>query len=68
MSGQIALAWPAAYFISKRWLQGFAYRIELDWEIFALSALTALAIAGLTVNHQAAKSAVANPVESLRYE
>ncbi len=61
-------AWPAAYFISRRWLQGFAYRIDLGWEIFALSALTALAVAVLTVSYQAAKSAVANPVESLRYE
>jgi len=62
------LAWPAAYFISKRWLQEFAYRIELGWEIFVLSALTALAIAVLTVSYQAAKSAVANPIKSLRYE
>lgn len=62
------LAWPAAYFVTKRWLQGFAYRIELGWEIFVFSALTALAIAVLTVSYQAAKSAVANPVESLRYE
>ena len=61
-------AWPAAYFISKRWLQGFAYRIDLGWEIFAFSALMALAIAVLTVSYQAARSAVANPVESLRYE
>ncbi|MDH4271648.1 MAG: hypothetical protein OEW18_06705, partial [Candidatus Aminicenantes bacterium] len=59
---------PAAYFVTKRWLQGFAYRIELGWEIFVFSALTALAIAVLTVSYQAAKSAVANPVESLRYE
>jgi putative ABC transport system permease protein len=62
------LAWPAAYIISKRWLQGFAYRIDLGWEVFVLSALTALAISVLTVSYQAAKSAVANPVESLRYE
>jgi putative ABC transport system permease protein len=61
-------AWPVAYFIGKRWLQGFAYRIEMGWEIFALSALGALAIAIMTVSYQAARTAVASPSESLRYE
>lgn len=61
-------AWPAAYFVSKRWLQGFAYRINLGWEIFVISAFIALIIAVVTVSYQAMKAATANPIKALRYE
>jgi len=62
------IAWPVAYFVSKRWLGEFAYRISLGWGIFAFSAALALLIAILTVSYQAIKAATANPVDSLRYE
>jgi putative ABC transport system permease protein len=62
------IAWPAAYFVSKKWLQGFAYRIDLGWEIFVVSAVAALVIAVGTVSYQAIKTATANPVKALRYE
>ncbi len=62
------VAWPLAYFVSKRWLQGFAYRIDLGWEVFVLSAVVALLIALGTVSYQAVKAALANPVKALRYE
>jgi ABC-type antimicrobial peptide transport system permease subunit len=62
------IAWPAAYFVSKQWLRGFAYRIELGWEIFVFSAVVALVIAVGTVSYQALKAATANPVKALRYE
>jgi len=62
------VAWPAAYFVSKQWLQGFAYRIDLGWEIFVFSALVALVIAVGAVSYQALKAAAANPVRALRYE
>lgn len=61
-------SFPLAYIISNKWLQGFAYRINLGWEIFVLSAVLALVISLVTVSYQAIKAAVANPVESLRYE
>jgi putative ABC transport system permease protein len=61
-------AWPVAYFVSKRWLQGFAYRIDLGWEIFVFSAVIALIIAVATVSYQAVKAAIANPAKALRYE
>ena len=61
-------AWPVAYFVSKRWLQGFAYRIDLGWEIFVFSAVIALIIAVATVSYQAMKAATANPIKALRYE
>ena len=62
------VAWPVAYFLSKQWLQGFAYRMSLGWEIFVVSAAMVLVIATITVSYQAIKAAIANPVESLRYE
>ena len=62
------IAWPVAWFIMNRWLQNFAYRIEIGIWIFVLSGMLALLIALLTVSCQAIKAAVANPVESLRYE
>jgi putative ABC transport system permease protein len=62
------IAWPLAYLVSKRWLQGFAYRIDLGWEVFVLSAVVALLIAVGTVSYQAVKAAIANPVKALRYE
>jgi len=62
-----AIAWPVAYFAMQNWLQNFAYRVDVGVWIFALSATLSLAIALLTVSYQI-KAAVANPVDSLRYE
>ncbi len=64
------LAWPVAYLAMRRWLQGFAYRIDLSSELgwFVLAALLSVIIAWLTVGFQAVKAATANPVRSLRYE
>jgi len=62
------VAWPVAYFAMNKWLQNFAYRINIDWWIFALTGGLALLIALLTVSAQAIKAALANPVEALRYE
>ncbi len=62
------LAWPVAYYAMSKWLEGFAYRINLDIWIFVLAALIAYAIAVGTVSYQSVKAAVANPADSLRYE
>jgi len=62
------VAWPVAYFAMNQWLQGFAYRIEVGWWMFALAGGLALLIALATVSIQALKAALANPVEALRYE
>jgi putative ABC transport system permease protein len=61
-------AWPMAYFAMDRWLENFAYRVDLDWAIFALAGGAALAIAWLTVSYQAVRAALSNPIEALRYE
>lgn len=61
-------AWPIAYFAMKMWLQNFAYRINIGFSIFLLSAGVALIVAIVTVSYQSLKAALANPIESLRYE
>ena len=62
------IATPVAYYLMNKWLQDFAYRINISWWMFILSGGIALFIAILTVGIQAIKAATANPVESLRYE
>jgi putative ABC transport system permease protein len=68
LSLSILIAWPVAWYVMNRWLQNFAYRIDLGWATFLLGGVIALVIAGLTVGYQALKAATANPVDALRYE
>ena len=60
------IAWPLAYLTMQRWLQTFAYRIDLSIGIFILSGILTLLIAWLTVSYQSFKAARTNPVEALR--
>ena len=62
------IAWPIAWYAMHKWLQNFAYRIDLTVWPFLLAGMVALVIALLTVSWQAIRTAIANPVESLRYE
>lgn len=62
------IAWPISYFVMRRWLMEFSYRITPDVWIFALSGIVTLLIALLTVSFQAIKAALADPIKSLRYE
>ena len=62
------IAFPLAYYAMQKWLENFAYRIDIGWAIFILSALMAMIVALLTISVQAIKAARANPVETLRYE
>ncbi|NIO11906.1 MAG: hypothetical protein GTO40_29300, partial [Deltaproteobacteria bacterium] len=62
------IAWPVGYWVMNRWLQGFAFRSSMSLWIFFASGLAALAIAVLTVSSQVIKAALANPVDSLKYE
>ena len=64
----IVIACPLAYYITNKWLQNFAYKINITWWMFVLSGGIALIIAFATISFQAIKAATANPVESLRYE
>jgi putative ABC transport system permease protein len=62
------LAWPIAYFLMQKWLQNFAFRISIGIGTFLLAAALALMIALTIVCYQSLKAALANPIESLRYE
>jgi putative ABC transport system permease protein len=62
------IAFPLSYWSMNKWLQSFAYRINISWWMFVLAGVSALLIALLTVSFQAIKAAVANPVDSLRSE
>jgi len=64
----IALGSPIAWYFTNQWLEDFAYRITIQWWMFALAGMAAVAIALLTVSFQAVRAAVANPVHSLRSE
>jgi putative ABC transport system permease protein len=62
------VASPVAYYFMQKWLQDFAYRIEISWWIFVLAGVFAALIALLTVSYQSIKAALVNPVKSLRTE
>jgi putative ABC transport system permease protein len=62
------IAFPVAWWATNKWLQQYAYHINLDWWIFVVAGSAACLIALITVSYQAIKSALANPVKSLRTE
>jgi ABC-type antimicrobial peptide transport system permease subunit len=62
------VAFPAAWLIMNNWLQNFVYRIDIEWWMFALAGFVTLGIAMLTVSYQSIRSALANPIKSLRTE
>jgi putative ABC transport system permease protein len=64
----VLIATPIAWFALDKWLGNFAYRISIQWWVFALAGLAAVFIALLTVSFQAIGAALANPVKSLRSE
>jgi putative ABC transport system permease protein len=64
----ILIGSPIAWWAMHNWLQGFAYRIHIQWWMFASAGLLAVVIALITVSYHALKAAIANPVKSLRSE
>ena len=62
------IAWPPAWYFMDKWLQNFSFRIDVELWTLALAGGLALVIALLTVSTQAIRAALANPVNSLRYE
>jgi putative ABC transport system permease protein len=64
----IIIGAPIAWYLMNKWLEDFAYRIEISWLVFALTGMIAITIALLTISYQAIKAGLANPVKSLRAE
>ena len=62
------IAWPITYYAMNKWLQDFAYRINMNWWMFALAGAMTLTIGFLTVSWQAVRAATANPIDALRCE
>lgn len=62
------IAAPLAFVLMGQWLNDFAYRIDLSWTIFLIAGAIALLVAIFTVSYQATRAALADPVQSLRYE
>ncbi len=61
-------AWPAAFALTRAWLNGFAYRVSPGFPLFILAGLAAVGIAFATVSFQSFKAARADPVDALKYE
>lgn len=64
----VFVASPLAWYSAHKWLQDFTYRINIEWWVFVVAGIAAIAIALLTISAQAIKAALANPVKSLRTE
>jgi putative ABC transport system permease protein len=64
----LVIASPVAWYVMHKWLEDFAYRTPINWWIFFIAGCIAVVIALATISFQAIKSAVANPVKSLRNE
>lgn len=64
----IAIALPVSYAIARKWLDGFAYRIDLEWWFFISAALAALIIAWITIGLQTVRAARVNPAQTLKSE
>ncbi|MBX2962323.1 MAG: ABC transporter permease [Cyclobacteriaceae bacterium] len=62
------IAWPVAWYFMDKWLNTFAYRIEMNIVLYMLAALVAIAIALITVSSQTLKAAMSNPANTLKYE
>ena len=64
----MAIAFPIAWLAMHKWLDGFAYRVDIRYDVFVLTALAAVGITLITISYQALRAATANPVDSLRSE
>lgn len=64
----VLIAVPVSWYLMNKWLQDFAYRTHIGWDVYAIAGSIAFMIAILTVSFQSVKAALANPVRSLRME
>jgi putative ABC transport system permease protein len=62
------IAFPIAWYAMNKWLDDFAYRIDISWWVFVVAGIVALLIALFTISFQAVRAAMSNPVKSLKAE
>ena len=62
------IAWPVAWYLINKWLQGYAFRIDMPYWMFLLEAIIALLLALSTVSYHSWRVSSRNPADSLRYE
>jgi putative ABC transport system permease protein len=62
------IAWPLAYYMMNRWLENFAYRINVKWDIFIFAGILTAVIAFFTISFHSMRAAKSNPVDALKYE
>lgn len=62
------IAWPVAFAFLNQWLRNYAYRISIEWWVFAIATILSVAVAMISVSFQAVKAARGNPIDSLKYE
>ncbi len=62
----IVVATPVAMWMAQRWLEGFHYRVDLTWDVFAITALMVIGVALLTVSYQSIRAGLTRPVEKLK--
>jgi putative ABC transport system permease protein len=62
------MAAPLSWYMMQKWLEDYAYKVNITWDVFFLAGLISVLIALLTVSYQSIRAALANPVESLRSE
>ena len=62
------IAAPIAWYMMQKWLEDYAYKTEIDWEIFAVTGLMSVFIALLTITYQSIRAALINPVTNLKSE
>jgi putative ABC transport system permease protein len=64
----LVVAFPLAFYLMKSWLQNFAYRIDVGWQVFVFAGVISMVLAVLTISFHALKVARSNPINSLRSE
>jgi putative ABC transport system permease protein len=62
------ISWPITYFLIERWLQNFAFRVEINYLVFVFSCILIILISLLTIGVNSIKTSLTNPVNILRYE
>jgi len=64
----VLISFPVTWYAMHKWLQDFAYRINIQWWVFVMAGVIALLVAAFTISFQSIKAALSNPVNSLRSE